>query len=238
MGSLCEQEEKAALEAAAAAAAETSAADAAALQQQLEQTAAELEAASADAVVTKEALAEAAAARDKAAAECSEHAEYSESIEGARTIPQPAGNSCEQVSSAYAPSYTEVAALQRVCRMQLVAHGSSFRVVAKSRNTIALFVGCTSAVSPTTPDSLRRTCGCAKAMPRASRLCGPTHALFVPNAATLNERELEVAGLTAQLEAAAVRSAELGSQLEAAASASQALTAARDELTADGDRLR
>lgn len=75
-------------------------------------------------------------------------------------------------------------------------------------------------------------------MPRASRLCGPTHALFVPNAATLNERELEVAGLTAQLEAAAVRSAELGAQLEAAASASQASTAARDELTADGDRLR
>lgn len=92
------------MEAAAAAAAETSAADSAALQQQLERTAAELEAASADAVVTKQALSEAAAARDKAAAECSEHAEYSESIEGARIIPQPAGNGCEHISSACVPS--------------------------------------------------------------------------------------------------------------------------------------
>lgn len=69
---------------AAAAAAKASAAECAAAQQQLEAKSAELEAARADAALAHEAHAEAAAARDKTAAECSEHAEYSESIEGAR----------------------------------------------------------------------------------------------------------------------------------------------------------
>ncbi len=60
----------------------------------------------------------------------------------------------------------------------------------------------------------------------------------VVNAATLNERELEVAGLSAQLEAATVRSAELEALRAEADEKAAALQATCDELSAAGETLR
>jgi hypothetical protein len=184
------QEEKTQLERDAATAAEASTAERDALTQQLEAKTAELEAACGTAEATAAQLAEAAEARDRAQQECTEHAEYQESLEGV-----------VQRDSVFVVS----------CGPQ--AHATPAGAMTASKGAGVL-------------------CRCCFS-PRLSASDS-----FCCVSGTLNERELEVAGLRAQLEEATGRLSVLDAQLSESGAATDAAAAQRDQLSADVTALR